>query len=567
MADISIRVPDCDDDDCEGERGERGERGKRGHRGHRGHDGRDAEVNVDDVTIAGDGSDDDPLRVIGLPISPDFVSQTIFIFARVTGSDETGDGTLANPFRTMPRAVQEVYILTFGGNVPAGTIYRVDVTGLGAAPLAHEVLPDEYIFPVFTGADSANSGFDFAQPFFHLFAPVNVQADPQLATGVTGSLTITSGVASVTKPSTGLKRITRTDGGAAWIPGELKGKFAIGAGLATNHSVIWDNGVDWIEITRTGTPLFPIRVMEPSARFEAFKNPAHLHLAAVNILNSQMALLGIGVRSTDAGAPGQFSQWGFQAGGTQPPTSLQLCDLRGAGFVQDAWCRVRMCYCPDILFASAPNLIIQSFIHRSMQNTTGNDATRVTVWFGRGIDSLIRQSVIEGTTPLHYRDAFDNFNSLPVPALELQSVQILNTIPEFPASVGGPGDEGPISDGLFWTGVRGILLGVDISRTDGALGSSPIVVKGNHSTLTLKAVTGTGYANTGCVVVDGGNVEVDDAGGAVPTSVVGLNGFAFQSGSLPPEPTWPVAVYPAAGSNFPDYVSLLAQGTRVWRSS
>src|SRR5574341_764287 len=40
MADITRRIPDCDDD-CEGERGERGERGKRGHRGHSGHRGRD----------------------------------------------------------------------------------------------------------------------------------------------------------------------------------------------------------------------------------------------------------------------------------------------------------------------------------------------------------------------------------------------------------------------------------------------------------------------------------------------------------------------------------------------
>jgi hypothetical protein len=38
MADISIRIPDCEEDG-EGERGERGERGKRGHRGHDGHDG------------------------------------------------------------------------------------------------------------------------------------------------------------------------------------------------------------------------------------------------------------------------------------------------------------------------------------------------------------------------------------------------------------------------------------------------------------------------------------------------------------------------------------------------
>lgn len=40
MADITKRVPDCEDD-CEGERGKRGKRGHRGHRGHDGHDGHD----------------------------------------------------------------------------------------------------------------------------------------------------------------------------------------------------------------------------------------------------------------------------------------------------------------------------------------------------------------------------------------------------------------------------------------------------------------------------------------------------------------------------------------------
>ena len=41
MADITKRLPDCDDD---GERGERGKRGKRGKRGQRGHDGRDGDT-------------------------------------------------------------------------------------------------------------------------------------------------------------------------------------------------------------------------------------------------------------------------------------------------------------------------------------------------------------------------------------------------------------------------------------------------------------------------------------------------------------------------------------------
>src|SRR5512143_975350 len=73
MADITKRLPDCEDD----------ERGERGHRGRRGHDGRDGAtgptgpagptgptgptfVNVDPETLEGDGSAAKPLRVIGV---------------------------------------------------------------------------------------------------------------------------------------------------------------------------------------------------------------------------------------------------------------------------------------------------------------------------------------------------------------------------------------------------------------------------------------------------------------------------------------------------------------------
>lgn len=81
MADITRRIPDCDDD-CEGERGERGERGKRGHRGHRGHRGRDGSdgdtgptgptgptgglgVNVQDDGVPLPGNPQDTLNFVG----------------------------------------------------------------------------------------------------------------------------------------------------------------------------------------------------------------------------------------------------------------------------------------------------------------------------------------------------------------------------------------------------------------------------------------------------------------------------------------------------------------------
>ena len=50
--------------------------------------------------------------------------------ASSSGSDETGDGSAANPWRTITHAVDEVHRLTGGtGIIPAGTTYHVDGTG------------------------------------------------------------------------------------------------------------------------------------------------------------------------------------------------------------------------------------------------------------------------------------------------------------------------------------------------------------------------------------------------------------------------------------------------------
>lgn len=50
----------------------------------------------------------------------------VVICARLTGNDATGDGSLLNPYRTMTRATRDI-----PAEIPAETIYRVDVTGIG----------------------------------------------------------------------------------------------------------------------------------------------------------------------------------------------------------------------------------------------------------------------------------------------------------------------------------------------------------------------------------------------------------------------------------------------------
>jgi len=545
MADISKRGFDCES----GERGKRGKRGKRGHRGH------DADVHVDPKTLTGNGSKKHPLTVIGLPNQVGFTEEkTIFIFARLSGSDENGDGSLDTPFRTFAKAITQIPSI-----IPPGVIYRVDITGIGL-----EQLPSEYIFPVFVGAEGIGQ-FDFEQPFFHYYTAVNVQADPKLFQPTTGPNMIASGI---TTPDPTTELIAIFVGGAGWTPGDLVGKFAIGAGGPTESSVIWQNTADTIFLTRTSTPTLPIRIMETSAQLQADKIPAGfgpfegIQSGAINVWNTQVALLGLKINATPAPinpiAP-DFANWGLHISGTTPPVSLQLCDLPGAGITTSAWTRCRQCYFPQLLFGMAPNLFTQSFINRSMDPGGIPPGAGVSVWGARGLDSLFRQTVLKETVPLHFRDLFDQFASGSIGTLELQNVQILDTLPELP-----PGPDFPINDGILWNGSIAFLDHVNISRSVPPLFGPPgsaIKVKGNGAYMRLRSVTGTGYGEFGCEVVDGGNVEVDDVGGPA-TTISGAIG-AVSVGSLGVQP-WP-APYPAA--NYADYTSPLAQGARLWKTT
>src|SRR5271154_2323637 len=104
-----------------GEHAERGRRGPRGHEGPQGPQG-----------PQGPAADAVPTAA--------FAVSTTTIYARVTGSDTTGNGTLTNPYRTFQRAIRDVPLL------PApGARYIVDITGIGT-----EVFPPNYTTPAIT---------------------------------------------------------------------------------------------------------------------------------------------------------------------------------------------------------------------------------------------------------------------------------------------------------------------------------------------------------------------------------------------------------------------------------
>ena len=310
MADITKRLPDCDD--CEGERGERGERGHRGHRGHQGHDGRDGTTGptgpggtgstgpvgpagptgpTGATTVPGPTGPQGPTGAdstvpgptgpqgstgptgssgatgaTGAGLNPPFAPFTpaqITIYARTFGNDVTGDGTLLNPYATLQRAVRDVPL-----DIPSGTFYRVDITGIT------ETLPQDYTLPAWKAAWSIDSTI-VADPDFLFIAAVQIQAIPQLAGLPSGEDIITSAqlLSQIPDPVSGLIRLKVNGPRPSWGANALRGFFIEDSTGGGNNCVIWQSSTTGVDATLvlctagalTVTPVIPIRITKPGA--------------------------------------------------------------------------------------------------------------------------------------------------------------------------------------------------------------------------------------------------------------------------------------------------------------
>ena len=346
MSDISKRGSDCD----EGERGERGKRGKRGHRGHdgergergeqgeRGHDGNDGATGPtgstgptaaaatgptgpagpDDgivadptpPTLTGNGTEESPLQVINVApqaFPEGTVPVTTTIYARITGSDETGDGTLANPYRTFQRAVLDVPMF-----IQPGRQYVVDITGIGT-----EVLPPDYAVPPFKSA--APDIFVNLDPIGIFSAPFTVRATPQPVASLGTDAVINAGdvLTSTPDPVTGLFTITLTAPRAGFAGNALSGKLIIGPGPQGQNTVIASSTINSITLAQTTAPVFPLVVSEQSA---ALAGSAVRNLRAVSSLHlDTQAWIGISFPN------------GLAISGTGSPAIVN-CDVVGGNF-------------------------------------------------------------------------------------------------------------------------------------------------------------------------------------------------------------------------------------------
>ena len=214
----------------------------------------------------------------------------VTVYARTTGNDLTGDGTLTNPYLTFARCVERV-VDEVGNVIPPGVTVTIDITGIGTENLA-----DDFAFPSFSSPMYTSPLFD---PVFFFTTGINILATPQLTTAIPApdaTITALEIVGTTPDPVTGLLAIQTTK---TWPVGGLKGLFLQGAGISEN-SVIYDNTADTIYLTTTSAPTAPLRITEPSAGLFSSKTtftfegaPSFADLFSISFLG--LGLQGAGV--------------------------------------------------------------------------------------------------------------------------------------------------------------------------------------------------------------------------------------------------------------------------------
>ena len=430
-------------------------------------------VNLPAVAVAASGDSD-------APSTPGFVSplEKITIYARLTGSDTVGNGTLADPYRTFQRAIRDVPML-----VPPGVVYVVDITGIGV-----EVLPTNYALPPFATSGAQFLLFDDPQAF--LTGAVTVRADLVIDSSIPAAdatIDALDILSSVQNPTTGLRTITLTAPRASWGGDALKGKI-ITTGVGFNDmAVISASTTTTIDISTPVNPTAPIQINEQSATLSVTDDGL-----LVNNLDS-ICFVGINVESSNGG----FSI--FSTGSKNfIMSACRLGDLQVNGGVGDFFNTIFKSYVYNVLGFS----VFQSTFQWTLVVIDG-----LTLLPAAGAGAMFfRFSTLDGC----YIEPVMN-SSFPlgatIPAFGMQGVQIKNA-PDA---------------GLIFYGTKAKLQNVAI---DDSTGDAIRFIQGGGGLMELINVTGAGNGGLGVLVSDGGQVQAD-----VDCTVTGAGGD-FQVGTL-----------------------------------
>lgn len=242
------------------------------------------------------------------------------IYARPTGSDSTGNGTLGNPYATFVRALQDVPLHIFSDER-----YVVDITGI-----TEEL--DGFNFPPIT-AQTDLPEFDVVQPLWDgLYAALHIKAEP------TATHTIAGGEISSqdADSNTGMMTVVTTN---SYTPDELKGKLIIGSGVMEWGMISGNTATD-IEHTSDEAFTAPITLYDPGATIKN-ANPLSYN-APIRLVHMGIAVSFAGISlEHDSGSLYRDSLSIFNEG----EVLVVGCKCEGIGnamaYLQGWWCHFR----------------------------------------------------------------------------------------------------------------------------------------------------------------------------------------------------------------------------------
>jgi len=201
------------------------------------------------------------------------------IYARPTGSDLTGDGTVGNPYATFTRVLRDVPI------VIRNAVYVVDVTGVT------EALPDGWSMPPFSGSSWGGTDMAPVFPGFYFVSSLMVRAIPNVV------LTIPAAniISQLPNATTGLITVHTN---LALTAHALKGKL-IGGG-SYELAVVVDNTTTDIETTSGAAfSAGDLIVATQSATLSAVNLGTYMATVQMNGLQCSWQFQGIKITATD----------------------------------------------------------------------------------------------------------------------------------------------------------------------------------------------------------------------------------------------------------------------------
>jgi hypothetical protein len=199
----------------------------------------------------------------------------VLIYARTTGNDVTGDGSLGNPYRTFGRALADVPLFL------SGVRYVIDISDLGVTAVPAE----GYFLPPFVSTDGFSYNFAAEYPLYFVEMPLTINATPTTLATITAPQ-----IVSLTPdPETGMPVLVTTGG---FVPNAYRGKQIVGAGFF-ECGVIASNTATDFEICGTGAFTAPITIVEPSASFSGVTPGSYAAAFNVSGVLAPIAINGI----------------------------------------------------------------------------------------------------------------------------------------------------------------------------------------------------------------------------------------------------------------------------------